>query len=274
MTAVASTPAVADVARRLDQAARDAVPVDQSVVAEAVSDVEDAYAVQRALVALRVERGHDQIGVKLGFTSRAKMRQMGVDQLIWGQLTADMVVDDGGELPLDRFIHPRVEPEIAFLLGGELGGEVSAQTAASAVAAVAPALEIIDSRYVDFRFSLPGVVADNASSAGVVVGPWCSPDRDLSNLGILLQMGGRLVHGGSSAAILGHPLRSLVAAARLVGADEPLPAGSIVLAGAATPAEALRPGVTVTAEVAELGVVALHVSSPATRSDEEVAGRE
>lgn len=253
--------AIDDLARLLDSAALNAVPIDPSVADDAAPDVEHAYQVQRALVSLRVDRGHGPIGVKMGFTSRAKMRQMGVDDLIWGQLTADMLIDDGGELPLDRFIHPRIEPEIAFLLGRELGGQVSPAQALAAVEAVAPALEIIDSRYSGFTFSLPGVVADNASSAGVVIGPWYSSDLDLSNLGMLLSVDGRTVHGGTSAAILGHPGRSLVAAARLAGAIEPLPAGSVVLAGAATPAEPLVAGTTVKAEVATLGTVAVTVSS-------------
>jgi 2-oxo-3-hexenedioate decarboxylase len=130
----------------------------------------------------------------------------------------------------------------------------------TAVGAVAPALEIIDSRYKDFKFSLTDVVADNSSSSGFVVGPWSRPDQELANLGMVLSFDGRPVQIGSTAAILGHPARSLAAAARMAGsAGERLEAGWIVMAGGATAAEALRPGVYVQLEVQSLGTVSFSV---------------
>ena len=121
-------------------------------------------------------------------------------------------------------------------------------------------MEIIDSRYRDFKFTLSDVVADNSSSSGFVLGPWARADQDLGNLGMVMEVDGRPVQIGSSAAILGHPLRSLVAAARLVArAHGTLEAGWIVLAGAATAAHPLSVGQHVRATVQKLGSVAIHV---------------
>jgi len=155
---------------------------------------------------------------------------------------------------LKRYIHPRVEPELAFLLGAPLAGIVTPLQARAALEAVAPALEIIDSRYENFKFSLSDVIADNASSAGVVIGPWAAQDVDLGNLGMVMSFNGEVAQAGSSAAILGHPLRALITAARLIGErGGRLEAGDIVLAGAATSAEPLRVGLHVRLEVQMLG---------------------
>lgn len=246
-------------AEQIDDAARSAREIEQLTARHALNEPQ-AYAIQAASIARRVARGERRIGIKMGFTSRAKMAQMGVHDMIWGRLTEAMLVDDGGRISLSDYVHPRCEPEVAFLLKRSLPARVTAMEALAAVEAVAPALEIIDSRYRDFRFSLPDVVADNCSSAGLVVGPWADPKSKLSNLGIVLSIDGRVVQVGSTAAILGHPLRSLVAAARLsAAAGEPLQAGWIVMAGGATAAEPLARGNHVQAEVEALGSVSFNV---------------
>ena len=197
----------------------------------------------------------------MGFTSRAKMQQMGLADVIWGRLTDAMQVEEGGNVERSRFVHPRVEPELAFLLKKPLSGNVTGPEALAAVEAIAPALEIIDSRYQDFKFTLPEVIAENASSSGFVIGGWHDPRIDFSNLGLVLSIDGRPVQMGSTAALLGHPLRSLVAAARLsAAAGEPLQAGWIVLAGGATPAEWIRPGQHVSVEMQTLGSAAFHLT--------------
>ena len=244
---------IEEFAAQLDDAAREAREVAQ-IDPEARLPLEDAYAIQRASIERRVSRGERRVGVKMGFTSRAKMVQMGVTDVIWGRLTGDMLIEEGTAASFARFVHPRVEPEIAFVLKKPLAGQVTAAQALASVEAVAPALEIIDSRYRDFKFTLPDVIADNASSSGFVVGPWCDPREDFSNLGLTMSIDGRVVQVGSTAAILGHPLRSLVAAARLSeAAGEPLQAGWVVMAGGATPAEWLRPGQYVSIEMERLG---------------------
>ncbi|MFI6523375.1 2-keto-4-pentenoate hydratase [Streptomyces uncialis] len=246
-------------AESLDTAALDARPLPGG--GSGLTDTAEAYAVQDALIARRLARGERLTGVKLGFTSIAKMRQMGVDDLIHGRITDRMEIPDGGLHDISGLIHPRVEPEVAFLLGATLrpGGDPAA-----AVAAVAPALEIIDSRYDGFRFSLPEVIADNTSAAGYVVGPWSAP-RDLANLGVLLELDGRPAQTGSTAAILGHPLRALAAAARLTG---PLEAGTVILAGAATAAVPLPPGTHVRSTVAGLGTVQFTTAAARTTGED------
>jgi 2-oxo-3-hexenedioate decarboxylase len=246
-------------AERVDEAARTASAIQQLTETETL-DVAQAYAIQALSLDRRVARGEKLIGVKMGLTSRAKMIQVGVDEVIWGRLTDAMRLEEGGSLSRSRYVHPRIEPEIAFLLKAPLAGEVSLIEAQAAIAAVAPAMEIIDSRYRDFRFTLSDVVADNSSSSGFVLGPWARADQDLANLGMVMEVDGRPVQIGSSAAILGHPLRSLVAAARLVArAHGTLEAGWIVLAGAATAAHPLSVGQHVRATVQNLGSVAIHV---------------
>jgi 2-oxo-3-hexenedioate decarboxylase len=244
----------------LDRAALTGVAVPQLSQVDPVLDPIDAYTIQQFSIERRIQRGARRVGMKMGFTSRAKMRQMGVDQLIWGRLTDDMRVDDGGEIRLADYVHPRAEPEIVFLMKRPLAGHVSVTEAMAAVEAVAAGIEIIDSRYRDFRFNLADVVADNASSSGFVLGPLHPAGTDVANLGIAMRVNGTVVQVGSSAAIMGHPARSLVAAARMVAeAGETLRSGDIVLAGGATEAVALAPGMHVRAEVQSLDSVSFAV---------------
>lgn len=240
-------------ARMLDDAARHAREVAQFDTDNRIS-LDDAYAIQAASIGHRLARGEQRVGVKMGFTSRAKMVQMGLSDVIWGRLTDAMQEEEGGVVDFKRFVHPRVEPEIAFVLKKPLAGRVTPAEALAAVEAIAPALEIIDSRYQNFKFTLPEVIADNASSSGFVLGNWHRPDTEFGNLGLVLSIDGKPVQIGSTAALLGHPLRSLVAAARLsAAAGEPLQAGWIVMAGGATPAEWIKPGQYVSVEMQNLG---------------------
>ena len=251
---------VAKIAKKLDDAARKARACTQPSETTKMT-LDEAYEIQAAMIRRRLDRGEKRNGMKMGFTSRAKMIQMGIEDMIWGRLTDGMVVEDGAPISLKDYVHPRVEPEIAFLLKRPLGYPCTAADAMAAVDGVAPAMEIIDSRYKNFKFSLEDVVADNASSSGFVIGPWQRPDTALDNLGMVLEFNGRPVQIGSSAAILGQPVRSLVAAARLTAeAGERLEAGWIVMAGGATAAEALRPGVYVRNSVQNLGSVAFTVT--------------
>jgi len=249
-------------AATLDEAARTATEATQLIETHPDLTIEDAYAIQLLNVQRRWARGERRAGYKMGLTSRAKMQQVGVSEVIWGRLTDAMRLEEGGTLSLSRYVHARVEPEIAYIIGKPLSGEVSAAEALAAVEAVAPALEIIDSRYKNFKFSLPDVIADNSSSSGFYVGAWSKPDTDVSNLGIIMEVNGRAVQVGSSAAILGNPIRSLVAAARLVGrAGESLMPGDIVLAGGATAAHSLTVGEHIRTVFQTLGAVSFTVGA-------------
>ena len=253
---------LAELAATVDAAALGARAIPQLTAAVPALSVEDGYAIQAMSIRRRLDRGERRIGVKMGLTSRAKMIQVGVDEVIWGRLTDAMLLEEGGTLDLGRYVHPRIEPEIAFLLKKPLAGKVTALQALDAVAAIAPAMEVIDSRYQAFKFALPDVVADNSSSSGLVIGPWASPAIDMSNLGVVLSVDGTPRQIGSSAAILGHPLRSLVAAARMVAQwGECLNPGDIVMAGGITAAHSLAAGEFVQTEIENLGRVAITVRS-------------
>lgn len=243
----------------VDEAARTATEIPQFSDTTPLT-VDQAYAVQALSLQRRYKRGERRIGMKMGLTSRAKMVQVGVSDMIWGRLTDAMREEEGGTVSIAKYVHPRVEPEIAFLMKAPLSGKVSALEAMAAVGGVAAALEIIDSRYKAFKFDVGDVIADNSSSSGFVIGDWASPETDISNLGIVLSINGKPGEIGSSASILGHPVRSLVAAARMVAAQgERLEAGDIVLAGGATAAISMVPGQAVTLEVEKLGTVAFNV---------------
>ncbi|GLY73747.1 2-keto-4-pentenoate hydratase [Actinoallomurus iriomotensis] len=233
----------------LDEAARDVRAIPK-LTDTAELDVATAYAVQRRVIERRLARHERPAGVKMGFTSKAKMVQMGVHDVIWGLLTDAMLVESHVEV--DRLIHPRIEPEIAYLIGRPVRSPADVD---AAVAGVAVGFEVLDSRYLDFSFTLPDVIADNASAAGYGVGAWHEP-RDVSNVGMLMEIDGRVVQTGSSAAILGDPMRSLRAAARLSEqAGIVLEPGQVVLAGAATAAVPLPKGVHVRVTASGLGSV-------------------
>ena len=139
-------------------------------------DLDLAYAVQEAGVRLLVAAGERPAGFKLGLTSRAKQAQMGVAEPLYGELTDAMLLDVGQPLDTGELIQPRVEPEIAFLLGADLAGDrVTAAQVLAATAAVTPAVEVLDSRYAGYAFTLPDVVADNASAARLVLGASARP---------------------------------------------------------------------------------------------------
>ena len=212
-------------------------------------DLAAAYRVQERGIALRLKRGEKIVGYKMGLTSSAKRVQMSLDLPIYGVLTSAMRI--AGDLRVADGVHPKVEPEIAFVTARELSGRITRDEALAALQAVMPALEVLDSRFTGFKyFSLPDVVADNCSSWRFALGEPVKP-REVGGLHMRMSVDGRTAQEADSNAISGHPLESLV---QLVGMlPHPLPAGSIVLAGAATVAEQLAPGMLVTLEVEELG---------------------
>lgn len=250
---------ISKAAKSLANARQAKSPLDQASIS-GLTDLQQAYSVQLAGVDLMRQSGDQLVGLKMGFTSRAKMLQMGVQEMIFGHLTSSMSVQDGDEVALSKFIHPRVEPEIAFLMKANLPAELDVSRITSYVEAVAPALEIIDSRYSNFKFDLPLVIADNTSAAGFVLGPWSKTPPDISNLGMLMRIG-NTQNVGSSAAILGNPWRSLTALVALSSQyGIQIPAGSVILAGAATSAVELKRSDRVELQVGQLGRVSFFTS--------------
>lgn len=252
------------ISQALFEAKTNAAPMGKLTERFAGFRLGDAYEVQRNLLDRHLKAGERLVGRKMGLTSKPKMQQMGVHEPIHGFLTSAMQITDGATISLSGRIHPKAEPEIAFVLGRELKGRPSLAEALAAVDGVCAALEVIDSRFKHFEFALPDVVADNGSSSGFVLGSKLrsASSLDLANLGILLELDGKPQQFGSSAAILGNPGRSLAALAALLDAEgKSLPAGSIVLAGAATAAISLSAGSWVRASFQELGSVELFVEA-------------
>ena len=247
------------IAEKLDIAAFNAEATDQISNFRQLN-LEEAYAVQAILIARRYIRGEQLTGLKLGFTSKAKMEQMGVHDMIWGRLTDGMFYENGGQLPKQKFIHPRAEPEIAFLFKKEVDKILHEEDMAEYLEGVAVAIEIIDSRYENFKFSLEDVIADNCSSSGYVIGPWLTPDTPIKNIGIKLSVNGLVEQEGNSNAILGNPVESLTAISRLaLEHGEKIMPGHVVLAGAATSAIFIQAGQQVEAEAEGLGKVHINV---------------
>lgn len=222
-------------------------------------DLETGYRVQAEVIAHKIARGEKIIGVKLGLTSQAKQQRMGVTSPLTGWLTDAMVLEAQTPIPTADLIHPRVEPEIVFVLGERLAGPgVTAESAMAAVRSVYGGVEVIDSRYTDFKFTLPDVVADNASSSlfalgGVELEP---QDLDLAAEEVVLSVGGTAVDRATGAAVQGHPAEALALAANaLAERGLALEPGWIVLTGGMTDAVFVEPGQPITAEFSHLGSI-------------------
>jgi 2-oxo-3-hexenedioate decarboxylase len=224
---------------------------------EVALTVDEAYVVQDAVVERLGGRG---TVAKLGLTSRAKQEQMAVDEPIYGWLVDGTAVDVGQPLRVDDYIQPRVEPEIAFLTGAPLEGRgVTSAHVLAATAAVLPAIDILDSRYAGYRFTLADVAADNASAAGYIVGdPVPVAGIDLRLAGCVFERNGELIATAAGAAVLEHPAAAVAWFVRkLASRGESLPAGSLVLAGALTAAIPVAAGDVVRVTIDRIGTVEL-----------------
>lgn len=223
--------------------------------------IAEAYEVQWTARRRKEARGNRIVGLKMGLTSRAKMQQMGVETPIYGYLADYFEVPEGGEVEVSKLIHPKVEAEIAFVTKAPLKGpgcHVGAVLAATDF--VMPAIEIIDSRYENFRFDLVSVVADNASSSRFVTGGRIADPRDvdLRTLGVVLEKNGKVVEVGAGAAVLGHPATAVAMLANMLGErGEEIPAGTVILSGAITAAVAVEAGDAVTLRAQGLGATSI-----------------
>jgi len=224
-------------------------------------DWDDAYAIQDAIRRRKTARGQRIIGLKAGLTSHAKMKQMGVANPVFGFLADNFAVPEGSECRVSELIHPKVEPEIAFVTRRALKGpgcHIGAVLAATDF--VLPGIEVIDSRYRDFKFDLKSVVADNTSASRFVVGGRALPasDLDLRTVGIVLEKNGVPVAYGAGAAVLGHPAAAIAMLANHLGArGEEIPADTLILSGGITEAVAVAAGDSVTLRVQGMGSVGL-----------------
>jgi len=224
-------------------------------------DWDDAYAIQDEVRRRKIARGARIVGLKAGLTSHAKMKQMGVSTPVFGFMADYYAVPDGGECRMSELIHPKVEPEIAFVTKAELRGpgcHIGAVLAATDF--VLPGIEVIDSRYRDFKFDLKSVVADNTSAVRFVVGgqPMAVGGVDLRTVGIVLEKNGLPVAFGAGAAVLGHPAAAIAMLANHLGArGQYIPAGTLILSGGITEAVSVQAGDNVTLRVQGMGSTSL-----------------
>lgn len=231
---------IKDLALHIDKAAHEANAVAQLTKTMVFTEMQ-AYEIQKMSIDQRLSRGEIFTGIKMGFTSRAKMEQMGVHDMIWGRLTNQMFIENGATIDFSKYVHPRAEPEIAFLVKKRIEKEVGMDEIKSYIKGVAAAIEVIDSRYENFKFSLEDVIADNCSSSGYALGQWLPVDTEVNNLKMQLIINDETVQEGDSSAILGNPWESVQNATRLCEKfNQPLNEGDIILAGAATPAVYLK----------------------------------
>lgn len=224
-------------------------------------DWDDAYAIQDAIRAIKEKRGTRIVGLKMGLTSHAKMKQMGVIDPVRGFLTDYGSVADGGECDVSKLIHPKVEAEIAFVTKAPLRGPgCHVGDVLAATDFIVPALEVIDSRYRNFNFDLKSVIADNTSSARFVVGGKSSGVKgiDLKNLGVVMEKNGVVVATASGAAVLGHPAQSVAMLANMLGErGQEIPAGTFIMTGGVTEAVAVDKGDNITVRYQHLGAISI-----------------
>ena len=220
-------------------------------------DWDDAYAIQDAILARKLARGARIVGYKAGLTSHAKMKQMNVESPVFGFLVDYFSVPEGAAIKVSDLIHPKVEPEIAFVLKHALKGPgCHIGDVLAATDFVMPGIEVIDSRYRDFKFDLKSVVADNTSAARFTIGGrTVRPESvDLRTVGIVLEKNGQPVALGAGAAVLGHPATAIAMLANHLGArGQEIPAGTLILSGGITEAVSVAAGDNVSLHVQGMG---------------------
>ena len=251
----------AELAAGLADAERSRVPITPLTAAHPDIDVVDAYEIQLINIRARLDDGARVIGHKVGLSSEAMQKMMGVDEPDYGHLLADMEVYEDVPVDTSKFLYPRVEVEVGFILADDLpGAGCTEDDVLAATAAFAPSIELIDTRIRDWKIALCDTIADNASSAGWVLGPQrVSPkDIDSETIDAVLTRNGELVAEGRSDAVLGNPVTAVAWLARKVDSfGVRLKAGDIVLPGSCTRAIDARPGDTFVADFAGLGSVRL-----------------
>lgn len=250
-----------ELAADLAQAERSRVPMKPLTDRYADIDVVDAYEIQLINIRQRVAEGARVIGHKVGLSSKAMQDMMGVDEPDYGHLLDEMEVFENVPMPSSKFLYPRVEVEVGFILADDLpGAGCTEEDVLAATAAFAPAIELIDTRITNWQIKLCDTIADNASSAGWVLGEArVSPkDIDICNIDAVLTNRGEVVAEGRSDAVLGNPVTAVAWLARKVESfGVRLKAGDIVLPGSCTRAIDAPPGSDFVADFAGLGSVRL-----------------
>ena len=251
---------VAALAEQLENAERNRAPITKITDAYPDLDWDDAYAIQDEIRRRKIAGGARIAGLKAGLTSQAKMKQMNVTEPVFGFMCDYGACADGAEIEIDRFIAPRVEAEIAFVTNKEIAGPCHIGTVLQATDFVLPAVEILDSRYENFKFDLISVVEDNTSAAAFVCGGSAKrvQDIDLRTTGIVLEKNGAIVDLAAGAAVLGQPAESVVMLANMLARKgQVIPAGTFIMTGGVTAAVGVSRGDHIAVRFQHLGSVSM-----------------
>lgn len=258
MTSTSDTTLAA--ADRLEQAFHTGTPTPPVRDILGSTDIAAAYAVQEELNLRRASRGAQVVGRKIGLTSPAVQKQLGVDQPDFGVLFDDMAYLGGDEVPISRLIHPKAEAEVAFVLGENLNGRLDLDRVRGAVEYGVAALEIVDSRVADWDITIVDTIADNGSNALYVLGPrhLTLDEFEPKEVEMSMTVDGEIVSTGNGAACLGDPLEALLwLASTAQQYGDPLRAGDVVLSGALGPMVPVVAGNRVRADISGLGSVSV-----------------
>jgi len=224
-------------------------------------DVETAYQAQQAFVQSKLDAGETFVGWKLGLTSRNKQQAMGLAAPLYGRVTSGMLSDFDEPVRLDRFIHPRVESEIAFLLARDIEAPATVASVLAATEVVFGAVDVLDSRYESFQFTLSDVVADNASAGAFYLGPVARRPEELPDLkliGCVVRVDGEVAMTAAGAAGMGHPAASVAWLVNQLPRGEGLRAGQLVFSGGVTAPVPVTRGGSVTFEFDGLGAIEVY----------------
>lgn len=251
---------ISELSERLHNARKNASPISQ-LSKDIKIERDEAYSIQEAGIKKREHDGEKVIGLKMGLTSEAKRKQMDLDAPLYGVLTDKMQCHS--TYHMNGSIHPKIEPEIVFFFNKSLEGNVSREEVLEACDGIAACMEILDSRYEQFKyFSMEDVISDNSSSSHFVFGEKVTnfKDLDLKNLKMEMKVNGEIAQSGTSEAISGDPVVSIIQQCELLAKrGKKIEAGTFVLAGAATPAVALESGMNVELQVEGLKSVTIKI---------------
>ncbi|WP_416825615.1 2-keto-4-pentenoate hydratase [Ectobacillus polymachus] len=250
---------IQEVAERLLEAEKNKQPIDPLTDIFPDISVDEAYYIQQQQIREKVTNGAVIVGKKIGLTSKVMQNMFQVNEPDYGHILDDMVHLDGDTLSLDELVQPKLEFEIAFVLKKELTGPgVTILDVVEATDYIAPAFEVIDSRIKDWKIRFEDTVADNGSSAKVIIGgkPTRLEDVDLQHIGMVVYKNGKYLDSATGAAVMGNPIRAVAWLANALGKyDISLHAGEMVLSGALSAAVPIEHGDTFTAEFAHIGTV-------------------
>ncbi|MEH7107068.1 2-keto-4-pentenoate hydratase [Bacillus sp. JJ1764] len=241
------THVIDEIANELYKAEKHRYSIDKFVDKYPELNEELAYKVQERLIEIKCnEEKTKRVGRKLGLTSKAKQVMMGVHEPSYGVLLESMQLFEGDPISISSFIHAKLEPELAFIFGKELKGpHVTVADVLAATEYIAPALEIIDSRFQGFSFTLPDAVADNSSSSRFIIGErFYSPEQfDLRLMGMVFKKNGEVVATGAGAAVMGHPARAIAwMVNKLFKEGQSVQPGEVVLSGSLSGAVTIAEG--------------------------------